>query len=204
MNLWNDICKSQTHFSITIGTIVLLGNDFLILHFTSSWLCLIFWLYLFYINIQKGSPRLDKSVTFHQHYQSDIENNVTVLVPIIAYPKPQNISWVGGPLTAPRYTIEGTITPKKMSYVYRYLVKGNIRLVNESIFGNTTLYIDGVEVVTMFILKKGKLTTNSVNLCMTLRSHLTLEIYISRNIKQKYNKLFFKSGDQRNIMNPMY
>ncbi|XP_078330073.1 uncharacterized protein LOC111117700 [Crassostrea virginica] len=102
----------------------------------------------------KCSPRLDKSVTFHQHYQSDIENNVTVLVPIIAYPKPQNISWVGGPLTAPRYTIEGTITPKEMSYVYRYLVKGNIRLVNESIFGNTTLYIDGVEVVTMFILKK--------------------------------------------------
>ena len=65
------------------------------------------------INIQKGTPRLDKSVTFHQYYRSNIENNVTVLLPIIAYPKPQNISWIGGSLTAPWYTIEGTITPKK-------------------------------------------------------------------------------------------
>ena len=83
-------------------------------------------------------------------------DNIIIPVPVIAFPKPTKISWIVGSLMAPRYTIEGRITRKEFSNRQRFLVKGDFPASSESIYGNVTLYVDDVEIVTISISKLSK------------------------------------------------
>ncbi|XP_061180617.1 uncharacterized protein LOC133189231 [Saccostrea echinata] len=93
-------------------------------------------------------PRFDKRLEFKSTYKIEhLPTVITVDVPVISYPKPISVKWLGAVPTEAFYT-----TISRGNDFFHHWIYSTIPIYNGSFLGNYTLYGDDIELASIRII----------------------------------------------------